>query len=115
MLYAFFDKAGEVIHIGFLHLRLGDIAAQHLAGNGVKQQARGGVGVVRIFFDQGARSQNGCFKHLFHRHAVVQITHGLGDDGFGMHISPQAFASSANTRAQLIHVQHFALSAVNDV
>ena len=112
MLHTYFDKAGEIVDIGFLHIGLGNIAAQHLAGNSVEQQARGGVGVVGIFFDEGTRRQDGCFEHFFHGHTIVQIAHGLSDDGFGVYISAQALARRADARAQFFHVQHLALSAV---
>ena len=112
MLHAFFDETREIVDVGFLHIGLGHVAAQDLARNGVEQQARGGVGVRRIFLDQGARRQNGCLEHFFHRHTVVQIAHGLGDDGLCMYIGPQALARRADACAQFFHVQHFALSAV---
>jgi len=55
---AFFDELGEVVDVLLGHLVLSHFLAQDFLGNGVHQQARGDVGVVRVFFDQRARSQN---------------------------------------------------------
>ena len=115
VLHAFFDKAGEIVDVGFLHIGLGDIASQHLARNRVEQEPRSGVGIGGVFFYQGARRENGCFEHLFHRHTVVQIAHGLCEDRLGLHTGTQTLTRGANACAQLVHVQDLALSAVHHV
>jgi hypothetical protein len=60
--------------------------------DGVQQQARGGVGVVGVFFDQRARRQDGSLVDLVDRHAVVQVAHGFGDDGIGLDVGAQVGA-----------------------
>ena len=79
-MYTTFDKSREVIGICGRHVYLCDIAAQHFAGNGVEQQARCSEGVVGVFLDQCAGSQNGSLVNLLHRYAVVQVAHGFGHD-----------------------------------
>ena len=85
---AFFDKARKVIHIGLLHVVGLHIAAKYFLGNGVEQQACCGKRVVWVFFDQGARRQDGGFVNLVHGDAVVQIALGFSHDGVGFDICP---------------------------
>ena len=113
MLHALFDEVGEVIHIGLLHIGSSHIPAQHFTRNRMKQQTRGSVGVVWVFFNQGPRRQNGGFVHLIDRHAVVQITQRLGDDGVGLDFRTQARAGIADTLSQGLHIQGHALTTID--
>ena len=91
------------------HLGLGDFGAKHLFGDGVHQQSGRGIGITRVFFNQGAGGQNGGFVDLLHGHAVIQIAHGFCDDGFGFDILPQTLASGTNDFRHALLVQSHAL------
>ena len=89
----FLDEAGKVVDIRLRHVGLGNVFAQRFLGHGVKQQARGGVGVVGVFLDQGTGRQDRGFVHLVHGHAVVQIAHGFRHDGVRLDVGAQPCAS----------------------
>ena len=93
VVYALLDVAGEVIKIVSGHVFQEHFFAQDFLGNGVHQEARSDVGVVRVFLDQGARSQDRRLVNLFHGHTVVEVAHGFGHDGVGLHVFAQALAS----------------------
>ena len=105
----------EVVDIGLPHVSRGNIHAQHLFGNGVEQQAGRGIGVVGVFFDQGAGRQDGCLVDLLHGHAVVQVAHGLGHDGVGLNVGPQTLASASHDARQSGQIQHHTLTLVDGV
>ena len=113
MLHAFFNEVRKVIHIGLLHVGGGDILTQHFARNRVKQQSRGRVGVVGVFLNQGTSRQNRRLVHLIDGHAVIQITQGLGDDGFSLDVCPQIRARITDALCQSRHIQSNALTAVH--
>ena len=71
----------------------------------MKQQARGGVGVIRVFFNQRAGRQYGSFVDLVHGHAVVQVTHGFRDDRVCLDVGPQTSAGVLNARLQFVQIQ----------
>ena len=93
VVYALLDVAGEVVKIVSGHVFQEHFFAQDFFGNGVHQEARSGVRVVRVFFDQGARRQDRRLVNLFHGHAVIEVAHGFRHDGVGMHVFAQALAS----------------------
>ncbi len=109
------DELREIVHIALRHVGLGDFAAQHFAHDGVQQQARRGVGVVRILFDQGARGKDGCLVDLFHRNAVIQVAHGFRDDRLGADVCAQAGTGRCDERLQAGQVQRHTLTAVDDM
>ena len=91
------------------------ILAQHFLGDGVQQQARRGEGVVRVFFDQRARCQDGRLVDLVHRHAVVQIAHRFRHDRVCLDIKAQPRTSICNQRLQPAQVQRIASVAIDHV
>ena len=93
------------------HVGVQDFFAQHFFGDGVHQQTCGGVGVVGVFFDQGAGGQDRGFVDLVHRHAVVEVAHGLGHDGLRTDIRAQTGASVIDQTLQVLKVQRHALTA----
>ena len=93
---AFFDQGGEAFLIVLPHLCLGDLGAKNLFGDGVHQQAGRGVGVVGVFFNQGASGQDRGFVDLFDGNAVIQVAHGLGHDRVGLDVLAQALAGRRN-------------------
>ena len=112
VVYAALDELGEVVHVSLAHVGRRDVFAQNFFGNGVKQQARRGVGVVGVFFNQGACRQHRGFVHLVHGNAVVQVAHGLGHDWSGLDIGTQTGAGGLNQASQPVQVEHDALSVV---
>jgi hypothetical protein len=109
---AFLDELGEIVDVFLGHLVLGHFLAQDFLGDGVHQQAGRDIGVVRVFLDQCAGSQDGGLVHLFHGHTVVQVAHGLGHDGLWTHIFAQASAGVDHQRLQVIQVQCDTLATV---
>ena len=83
VLHTLLDELREIVHIALRHFGLSDFAAQHLTHDRVQQQARCGVGVVRILLDECACGKNGRLVDLFHRYAVIQVAHGFRHDGLG--------------------------------
>ena len=81
----------------------------------MQQQAGRGVGVVGVFFDQGTSGQDGGLVDLVDRYAVVQIAHGLGDDGVGADVGTQAGAGAGDQVFQVANIERHALAAVDDV
>ena len=108
---AFFDELWEVLRIVLSHVSVQNFFAQHFFGDGVHQQTCGGVGVVGVFFNQGASGQDRGFVNLIHRNAVVEVTHGLGHDGLRTHIRAQTGASVIDQTLQVLQVQRYALTA----
>ena len=113
VVHALFDELREVLDVGLAHLALGNFFAQNFLGDGVHQQTRGHIGVIRVFFDQGTRGQDGRFVNLFHGHAVVQVAHGFCHDGLGFHIFTEAGTGIDHERFEVIKVQGHALAAVD--
>ena len=109
---AFFDQGGEVLLIVLLHLRLRHLGAKNFFGDGVHQQARRGVGVVGVFFYQGAGSQDGGFVDLFDGDAVIQVAHGLSHDRLGLDVLAQTLAGRRNDLLHALQVQGHALPVV---
>ena len=109
---AFFDQGGEAFLIVMPHLRLGDLGAKNLFGDGVHQQAGRGIGVVGVFFNQGARGQDGGFIDLFDGDAVIQVAHCLGHDRLGLDVLTQTLASRSNDLLHPLQVQGHALTVV---
>ena len=107
------DVVRKVLGISGLHVRSGHVAAQHFTRNGVKQQTRRGVGVIGVLFDERAGGQDGGLEHLVHGHAVVQVAHGLGDDGFGLDVCAQAKARGFYALRHGTQVQRHALAPVH--
>ncbi|MPM24442.1 hypothetical protein SDC9_70924 [bioreactor metagenome] len=105
----------EVVGVGGLHVRGRDVAAQHFAHDGVQQQAGGGVGVAGVFLDLGAGGQDGGLVDLFHGHAVIQVAHGLGDDGRGRHAVADVGTGRFDQRVQAQHVKLDALAVFHHV
>jgi len=105
----------EVLRIALAHFLVLDLLAQDLAANRVHVQARGDVGVVWVFFDQGARCHDGRLVNLVDRHAVIEIALGLGHDGLGLDIGAQTGAGLLNQAVQTVEVERDALAAVCDV
>ena len=87
VVYALFDEQGKVVHVLFGHLCIDHFFAQYFLGNGVHQQSGRRIGVVGVFFEQGARGQNRGFVDFFHGYAVVQIAHGFSHDRIGFDVS----------------------------
>ena len=110
---AFFDEQRKGLGIGLCPVIQRGFFAQHLARNRVQQQARGGVGVVGVFFDQCAGGQDGGFVDLVHGHAVVQVAQRLSQDGCWQHVSAQALAGIGNQALQAAHVQRHALAVLD--
>ena len=115
VVHALLDEAGEVVGVALRHLGRRQVAAQHFLEDGVQQQARGGVGVVGVLFDQRARRQDGGLVDLVHRHAVVQVAHGLGHDRVGLDVGAQVLAGRVDQALQVVQVQRDALAAVEHV
>ena len=95
------------------HLRLRHLGAKNFFGDGVHQQARRRVGVVGVFFNQGAGSQDGGFVDLFDGDAVIQVAHRLCHDGLGLDVLAQALASRSNDLLHALQIQGHALSVVD--
>ena len=109
---ALFDELGKVVNISLSHVAGCHVFAQHLFGDGVKQQARRGVGVVWIFLDQGARSQNRGLVDLVHGHAVIQVAQGLGHDRVGLYIRAQTGTGGFNQALEPGQIEHDALATI---
>jgi hypothetical protein len=107
------DELREIVDIGLAHAGLGHITAEHFLGDGVEQQARGGVGVVGVFLDQGAGSQHRGLVDLVHGNTVVQVAQGFGQDRIGADIGAQAFTGRIDQALEPCHVQHHAAPAVD--
>ena len=115
MVDAILNKLGKVIHIRLRHVGLHHIAAQHLVGHGVKQQPGGGVGVIRILLDQGARCQHRGFVDFVHGHAVIQVAQRLRHDGLGFDLGTQSGAGRLDQALQARQIQHNPLPLVQRV
>ena len=94
------------------HLRLRHLGAKNFFGDGVHQQARRGVGVVGVFFNQGAGSQDGGFVDLFDGDAVIQVAHGLSHDRIGLDVLAQTLAGRCNDLLHALQVQGHTLPVV---
>ncbi|MNT00466.1 hypothetical protein D3C72_1348990 [compost metagenome] len=81
----------------------------------MQQDAGRDLAVGRIFFHQRARRQDGRLVQLFDRHAVVQVFHGLSQDGVGIDVLFQAGAGGVDQIAHFLHVQQAAHAVVGDV
>ena len=114
-LHALLDELREIFGVALGHLRLRDFIAQDFVADRVQQQPRGGAGVGGLLFHQRARRQDGGLEDLVHRHAVVQVAAGLGQDRLGLDVVAEAGAGRLDQRAQRRHVQRHALAAVDDV
>ena len=103
------DKPGKVVNVSLRHIGGRNIALQHFARNRVKQESSGCEGVIRVLFDQRPGCQNGCFVDFIHGHAVVQVAHGLGQNGFGLHICAKSFAGARNQELKVFRIERNAL------
>lgn len=115
VVHALLDELREIGGIGRAHVGGHHVLAQHLAHDGVQQQAGGGVGVVGVLLDQRARGQDGGLVHLVHRDAVIQVAQRLGHDGRGVHVLAQVGAGGVDQAAQAGFVQRHALAVVDHV
>ncbi len=113
--HAGLDELGEVLRVAGLHVGLRGVFAQHLAANGVQQQPGGGARVGRVFFDQGAGGQDGGLVDLVHRHAVIQVAAGLGQNRRGQHALAQVAAGRFDQALQAAHVQWHPVPFVKNV
>ena len=109
------DELREILGVAGAHGFVGDFFAQNFAADGVQQQARRGVGVIGVFFNQCAGSQDGGLVDLVDRHAVIQIAHGFSDDRVGFDLVTQAGARRFDQRLQAAHIERDFLAAVNDM
>ena len=89
VLHTFLDELRKVFNIRFAQFSLGYILAQNLFGNGMKQQACSGIGVIRVLFYQRARCQDRRLVDLIHGDAVVQIAHGLSQNWFWANVGSE--------------------------
>ena len=105
----------EVLGVAGAHGFVGHFFAQNFAADGVQQQARRGVGVIGVFFNQCAGSQDGGLVDLVDRHAVIQIAHGFSDDRVGFDLVTQAGARRFDQCLQAVHIECNLLAAVNDM
>ena len=109
------NELREIFGVASLHFFLRHFLAQHFAANGVHQQARSGVGVVRIFFNQRAGSENCCFINFVYGYAVIQVAHCFGNDGRGLDVGTQIGAARLNQCLQVANVQRHFFATVHDV
>ena len=112
VVHTFLDEARKVVNIGLRHVGLHNVMSQCLFGNGVKQQACCGIGVIRIFFNQGTGCQHGRLVHLVHGNAVIQVAHGLCHDGLRGHVGTQVGAGCLDEALQAIQIENNALTVV---
>ena len=92
VVHALLDELWKVVHIGCGHVSLRHVPAQDLLGHGMKQETRCRIGVVGVFLNQRASRQNGCFIHLVHGYAVIQIAHGFCEDWCRLDVGAQVGA-----------------------
>jgi hypothetical protein len=96
-LHALLDEAAgssrrSARHLGLRHLAP-STSRRWCAAAGVRWRR-----CSRVLLDQRARGQDGGLVDLVHRHAVVQVAHGLGQDGLGLDVGTQAGAGGFDQR-----------------
>src|SRR5207253_2290786 len=109
-LHALADEGREVFGVARGHLGMHHLLAQHFAADGVQQQARAHVGVVRVLLDQHARGEDGALVHLLQRHAVVKVAQRGVEDLLGLDFGARmkVLARRRDERLELGGVQRLA-------
>ncbi len=115
--HALADEGREILGVARRHLGLRRLFAEHFAPDGVQQQARGDVGVVRILLDQHARGEDGALVHLLERHAVVEVAQRGVEDLLRIDFRAlvQVLARRDDQRLELRGIERLARSADGDV